>query len=173
MDIEALVKSRVRDVKDYPKQGILFRDITPLLADGSVFSAVIDALAEEIPKGTDVVVGVEARGFIIGAALAHRLGIGFVPIRKRGKLPYNTVSIDYELEYGSASIEVHEDAFSARKGAVIIDDLLATGGTAAAAKSLVKRLGGNVLAFASVVELADLNGRAKLEGTRIISLAKY
>ena len=173
MDVEGLIKSRIRDVRDYPKQGILFRDITPLLADGPAFAAVIDSLAGELPRETDVVAGVEARGFIIGAALAHRLGLGFVPIRKKGKLPYRSLSVDYDLEYGSASIEAHEDAFSGAGNAVIVDDLLATGGTAAAAKALVEKLGGRALALAFVVELEGLGGREKLGGCRIISLAKY
>lgn len=173
MDVEALVKSRIRGIADYPKPGILFRDITPLLGDGAAFAEAIGALSRELPPGTDVIAGVEARGFIIGAAVAHELGLGFVPIRKKGKLPYRTATVDYDLEYGSSAIEAHEDAFSSAKNAAIVDDLLATGGTAAAAGSLVERLGGHVLAYAFVVELQDLKGREKLGGRRIISLAKY
>lgn len=173
MDLEELVKSRVRDVKDYPKRGTVFRDMTPLLADGPAFSSVIDALAARLPAETDVVAGIESRGFIIGGALAHRMGTGFVPIRKGGKLPCRTVGVDYELEYGRAEMEVHEDALSGKRNVAVVDDLLATGGTAEAAGTLVRRLHGRVLAFAFVMELAGLGGRRRLGGVEAISLARY
>lgn len=163
----------VRGVKDYPKEGILFRDITPLLDDGAAFSTVVDELAVLIPLGADVVAGIEARGFIFGAALAHKLGIGFAPIRKAGKLPYPALKVEYELEYGTAAIEAHVDAFSRNKNVVIVDDLLATGGTASAAKELVEKLGGRVLAHAFIIELLGLKGRDRLGGCNVISLAKY
>lgn len=160
-------------MQDYPKRGVVFRDITPLLSYGKAFSESIDALAERIPKQCDVIVGVEARGFIIGAALAQRLGIGFVPIRKQGKLPRGKVSVDYDLEYGSGTMEIHGDAFSERKNAVIADDLLATGGTAAAARALVEKTGGNALACAFIIELQGLGGRDRLQGIDIVALARY
>ncbi len=164
----------IRDVKDYPKQGILFKDITPVLKDSAAFSSVIEELARRL-SGTDFdyVIGIEARGFIIGSALAYRLGKGFIPIRKKGKLPYKTIGIEYALEYGSAAIEMHSDAIAKGSTVVIVDDLLATGGTASAAAELVRRSGGIVKVIAFLIELEFLNGRDKIKDTEILSLIKY
>ncbi len=170
---EAIIRSMIREIPDYPKKGVLFRDITPLLKDKATFALCIDQLASKLPKGTEYVVGIEARGFIIGSALAYALDAGFVPVRKEGKLPWERIGRRYELEYGSAMLEVHRDALSSGAGVVIADDLLATGGTAAAAASLVRELGARVLSFAFVVELSGLNGRKKLGGSEILSLVKY
>ncbi len=154
----------LRDVKDFPKPGIIFKDITPLLADGSLFKQVIDSFAEECSgKGITKVVGIESRGFIFGSALAYALGVGFVPARKKGKLPYKTISASFALEYGTDIIEMHEDALTASDKVVIVDDLLATGGTANAAIELVSRLGAEVAFCAFVCELGFLGGGAKLK----------
>ncbi len=171
---EAELKARVRDIPDYPKKGIMFRDITPLLKDPGAFAACIDELARRLDgKRFDYIAGIEARGFIIGSALAHRMGKGFVPIRKKGKLPYQKVSAQYSLEYGTETIEMHSDAIEKGSSTVIVDDLLATGGTAAAAASLVRSVGGDVAAYAFVIELAGLKGRQKLGNREVIALAKY
>jgi adenine phosphoribosyltransferase len=159
------IKSRIRTVPDYPKKGILFRDITTLIKDPVGFRLVIDNLTQRYIQGdiqVDLIVGIEARGFIIGGALSYTLGKGFVPIRKKGKLPAEVVRHEYELEYGRDTVEVHKDAI--RKGAkvLVVDDLLATGGTALAAASLVEKLGGSVSELAFVVNLPDLGGYAKL-----------
>ena len=169
-DLSALIAGRLRDVPDFPSPGILFKDITPLLGDGAAFGAVTRELAERWGDHIDVVSGVEARGFVFGAALAHQLGMGFVPIRKAGKLPPETTSISYDLEYGSATIEVHADAFAAGTRVLVVDDVLATGGTAAAACELVERAGGEVVAVAFVLELAFLDGRARLAGRQVDAL---
>lgn len=158
----------VRDVPDFPTPGILFRDITPLLASPEAFASSIDAMAgpfREIPARK--VVGIEARGFMFGAALARELGLGFVPARKAGKLPGRTERISYGLEYGSNVLEVHADAFSPGEPVLIVDDVLATGGTAAAAAELVERLGARVTGLTFCIELADLQGRSRLPGRRI------
>jgi adenine phosphoribosyltransferase len=161
----------IRDVPDFPKPGILFKDVTPLLGDGAAFRVVIDLLAEQVGK-PELIVGIEARGFIFGAALADRLGVGFVPVRKPGKLPYKTTCETYALEYGSDALEMHEDAVNGRR-CLIVDDLLATGGTAAATARLVERQGGTVEAFAFVIELDFLSGRQKLGDRPLHALIHY
>ena len=168
-ELAQLVTSRVRDVADYPHPGIVFKDITPLLADGPAFNAVIDALAASYGP-VDKVAGIEARGFILAAPVACRLGAGFVPIRKKGKLPGTTFAQDYELEYGTATLEVHTDAFGPSDRVLVIDDVLATGGTARATVDLVHRSGAQVAGFAVLLELSFLNGRAKLPDLPVTSL---
>jgi adenine phosphoribosyltransferase len=164
----------IRDVPDFPKPGILFKDITPLLACPEPFRATIDRLAELVAgHSIDVIGAAEARGFIFGAPLAMKLGIGFVPIRKPGKLPSATVSLEYKLEYGTDRLEVHTDAFAPGKRVLLIDDVLATGGTMRACRDLVDKAGAEVVACAFVLELGFLEGRAKLEPTEVLSLLKY
>ena len=168
------VRERVRAIPDFPKPGILFRDITPLLADPKAFHMVIDALVEQfIGHSVDAVVAIDSRGFIFGAPLASRLNTSFVPARKPGKLPAETVSVAYALEYGQASLEMHKDALAEGDKVVVIDDLLATGGTAAAAGELVLSRGAEVLAYAFVIELDALGGRAKLEPAPVVSLLHF
>jgi adenine phosphoribosyltransferase len=157
-----LVEARLRDVKDFPSPGIVFKDVTPVLADAEVFSAVVRDMADRRRGTVDVVVGIEARGFIFGAALAHELGLGFVPVRKAGKLPGATRGLTYELEYGTATIEIHEDAVVAGARVLLVDDVLATGGTAEAACRLLEEAGAEVVAFETLVELAFLAGRERL-----------
>ncbi len=171
MDIET-IRERVRDIPDYPKKGIIFRDITPLINDSEAFNAVVDELAGRIKAPVDHVAGIEARGFIFAGALAYKLGVGVIPIRKKGKLPFEKISEDYDLEYGSESIEIHTDSLAKGDNVLIVDDLLATGGTARAASSLIRRLNGNVSALAFVIELTDLKGRENLPDVEIISLLK-
>ena len=161
-DLTSLILAHVRDVPDYPKPGIMFKDITPLLADAAVFSAVVDGLAAVAGGHVDKVVGIEARGFILAAPVATRLGAGFVPVRKKGKLPAATYEEEYDLEYGSAVLEVHQDAFTAGERVLIVDDVLATGGTAAATASLVQRGRAEVAGMAFLMELSFLHGRDKL-----------
>jgi len=171
---EQFLKGKIRAINDYPKKGIVFRDITTLIKDDTAFMMCIDQLAEELKgRNIDYVVGVEARGFIFGAALAYKMGKGFVPVRKKGKLPYDTVSKEYDLEYASATIEMHKDSIGRGSGVVLIDDLLATGGTAKAAADLISEIGGKVEAIAFIVELEGLKGREKLSSYKIISLIKY
>ena len=168
------LKAKIRSVPDFPKAGILFYDITTLLQDAAGFRAAIDSLA--IPfqdQGIEVVAAVESRGFIFGAAVADRIGAGFTPVRKPGKLPSTTVRCSYALEYGTDSLEMHRDAVRAGQRVLIVDDLLATGGTARATTDLVKELGGEVYALAFLIELAALNGRQRLAGERIHSVLKY
>lgn len=168
------LKSLIREVPDYPKPGILFYDITTLLKNTSGLKAVLDALAERTRGlGVHKVVGIEARGFIFGPALAYTLGVGFVPIRKPKKLPAATEREEYALEYGTDIIEIHKDAIDAGEKVLIVDDVLATGGTAAAAARLVEKLGGEVAALGFVIELDFLNGRGKLPGRRIEALVHY
>ena len=168
------LKKIIRMVPDFPKPGINFCDITPLLQDVTVLKEVADRLTEPFSdKGIDVVVGIEARGFIFGPLVAAKLGVGFVPIRKPGKLPYKTRKVSYDLEYGSDAVEIHEDAVSPGQKILIIDDLLATGGTAAAAAQLIKELKGEVAGFGFVIELNFLNGRGKLEPHFVHSLVEY
>jgi adenine phosphoribosyltransferase len=163
--------ARLRDVPDFPKPGIVFKDLTPLLADVEAFRHSVDALSERPEAlGVSKVVGVEARGFIFASAIAYRLGAGLVPVRKPGKLPWHTASETYELEYGTDSLEIHEDAISAGDDVYVIDDVLATGGTAAATCRLVERLGGRVAGAGFVVELGFLGGRAKLPDYDVVSL---
>jgi adenine phosphoribosyltransferase len=172
--MEKLLKKHIRDVPDFPKPGIVFKDITPLLQKPEVFSAIIDALVKryEVEK-VDTIVGIESRGFLFGAPLAHKLGASFVPVRKKGKLPYETVDVSYELEYGSATIEMHTDAISKGHRIIVVDDLLATGGTAAAACTLIEGQGGEVVECAFVVELSFLNGREKMGNRKVHSLVAY
>lgn len=166
-----LLASRVRDVADYPRPGILFRDITPLLADPVAFTGAVDALVAHRPHGTiDKVVGIEARGFILAAPVAYHLGAGFVPVRKEGKLPGATLSVRYTLEYAEATLEVHADAFAPGDRVLVVDDVLATGGTAAAAAELITRAGGNVVGLSVLIELAELGGRARLGGLAVHAL---
>jgi len=162
--ISEVVASRLRDVPDFPIAGVSFKDFTPLLSDGPALRAVVQDIAGRYAGRVDVVVGIEARGLILGAAVAYELGIGFVPIRKAGKLPGRTYRAEYDLEYGSAVIEVHADAFAAGKKALIMDDVLATGGTAEAACQLVEGAGASVEAVEVVLELAFLHGRSRLAG---------
>ncbi|MER6078777.1 adenine phosphoribosyltransferase [Streptomyces sp. NPDC001833] len=163
-DIEELLLSRIRDVEDYPEQGVMFKDITPLLADPAAFTALTDALAEIAERtGATKVVGLEARGFILGAPVAVRAGLGFIPVRKAGKLPGATLRQSYELEYGSAEIEVHAEDLGADDRILIVDDVLATGGTAEAAIQLIHRAGAEVAGVAVLMELGFLGGRGRLE----------
>jgi len=169
-----LLRSRIRDVADYPKKGIVFKDVTPMLKDKTTFKASVDMLIKAVSGVSfDYVLGIEARGFIFGAAMAHRLGKGFVPARKKGKLPYKSVSEEYSLEYGTAALEMHVDAVEKGSKVLIIDDLLATGGTALAAAKLVEKLGGEVACMLFVIELEQLKGREKLKGYKVVSLLKY
>lgn len=168
------LKSQIRDIPDFPKPGILFRDITTLLKDGETFQRVIDKFtAFYHGEGIEKVVGIESRGFIFGAPLAYNLGAGFVPVRKPGKLPSDIYEAAYQLEYGTDTLNIHQDAIAPGEKVLIIDDLLATGGTMGAAVELVKRLGGVVLGIAVLVELADLKGRERLAGQSILSLVTY
>ncbi|HYL46559.1 MAG TPA: adenine phosphoribosyltransferase [Candidatus Limnocylindrales bacterium] len=168
------LKKLIREIPDYPKPGILFYDITTLLKDQRGFHSLVDKLCEHYNgKHVDVVAGIEARGFIFAPALAYRLGAGFVPVRKPKKLPWKTASVTYQLEYGTDQLEIHEDAVKSGQRVLVCDDLLATGGTASAATSLVKKLGGEVAGAAFAVELSFLNGRSKLPGVDVFSLLKY
>jgi adenine phosphoribosyltransferase len=168
------IKNLVRDVADFPKQGILFRDITPLLADARGFGFVIDALATRfVGEPVDAIVGIEARGFIFGAALATRLHLPFVPVRKPGKLPFQNDSVTYALEYGRAELEIHTDGLGPGARVLVVDDLLATGGTASAAGELVRRRGAVVMAYVFVLELLGLGGRQALDPTPVLSLVQY
>ena len=171
--MEAL-KSKIRHVPDFPKAGILFYDVTTLLRDPEGFRLAIDSLSTPYRgRQIDIVVGIESRGFILGAAVADRIGAGFVPVRKLGKLPATTVRATYELEYGSDSLEVHKDAVEPGQRVLIVDDLLATGGTARATVGLVKQLGGRLEGVAFLIELTDLNGRKQLQGENILAVLQY
>jgi adenine phosphoribosyltransferase len=173
-EMDAMLRANIRDIPDFPKPGIIFKDITPLLQNHSAFSATIDDLVERYKdKSIDVVVGIESRGFLFGAPLAHQLGVSFVPLRKKGKLPYDTVDMTYDLEYGTATVEIHTDSIAKGQRVLIVDDLLATGGTAGAACKLVAELGGEVVECAFVVELAFLGGRRKIEGIPVYSMISY
>jgi adenine phosphoribosyltransferase len=168
------LKSKIRHVPDFPKAGILFYDITTLLQDPVGLRTAIDSLALPFKDlGIDLVVGVESRGFIFGSAVADRIGAGFSPVRKPGKLPSTCISATYALEYGTDTLEIHADAVKEGQRVLIVDDLLATGGTARATTDLVKKLGGDVLALSFLIELVALNGRARLEGERVHSALKY
>ena len=170
----AFLRSRIRDVRDFPKEGVLFRDITPLLADVEAFRTVTQIMAERLHgEAVHGVIGIESRGFMFGAALADKLGVGFVPIRKPGKLPAATYRAEYDLEYGSDAVEIHQDALALGERVVIVDDLIATGGTAKAAAELVERCGAEVAAFVFVIHLVALGGIKKLEPHRVISLLDY
>ena len=162
LDISLLLAA-VRDVPDFPSPGIVFKDITPMLSDGGLFKLTIDALTETVAgQGVTKIVGIDARGFIFAAAVADRLGCGFIPVRKKGKLPWKTEAVAYDLEYGSNQIEIHADAISPGERVWLVDDVLATGGTAAAAAGLVKRLGGDLAGMTFLIELGFLNGRKLL-----------
>ena len=163
----------IRDIPDFPKEGIIFKDISPLLANGRAFSACTSELSCHMPDNIDAIVGIESRGFLFGAALAQLTGVGFVPIRKPGKLPAETHSIEYELEYGTDVLEIHRDALSPGHNVVVIDDLLATGGTAAATVELIEKLGASVKACQFVVELDFLKGREKIKNVPVHSLLHY
>lgn len=161
-------------IPDYPVEGVLFRDITPLLADGEAFHKACSQIVEFAKKvGADVIVGPESRGFIFGCPVAYQLGIGFVPARKPHKLPRKTISYEYALEYGTNTLEMHEDAIKPGQKVLVIDDLLATGGTIVAVNKLVEQLGGEVVGCAFLIELEDLKGRQQLEGYEVLSLIKY
>jgi adenine phosphoribosyltransferase len=168
------LKQRIREIPDFPKAGILFRDITPLLSDGKAFRQAIDSIGERyLDRKVDIVVGVEARGFIMGSALAYKLGAGNVLVRKQGKLPYKTRRTTYALEYGTDTLEIHQDAIKQGQRVVLADDLLATGGTIAAAADLVRQLGGDIVELAFLIELTALKGRERLEGLPVFSLMQY
>jgi adenine phosphoribosyltransferase len=168
------IESAIRNVPDFPKPGIQFKDITPLLADPRLFAGTIDLLTDHYQPGSvDAVVGIDARGFIFAAAAATKLQAGFVPVRKKGKLPYKTHEQDYALEYGSATVAVHVDALKPGARVLIIDDLLATGGTAAAAAALVSKLNAKILEISFLIELKFLNGREKLKGYPVRSVVAY
>ncbi len=168
------LEKSIRSIPDFPKPGILFRDVTTLIQNKSAFKKSIDLLAKKYKgKKIDKVVGVEARGFIFGAALAHKIGAGFIPVRKKGKLPRKTISATYELEYGTDTLEIHEDAITKGERILIIDDLLATGGTVKAVVDLVKQLGGKIIGIGFVIELVDLHGRDKLKEYPLCSLVKF
>ncbi len=173
MHVEA-IKAAIRDIPDFPKPGILFKDITPVLADGALFRAAVDLFVERCRAvGAAKIAGIDARGFIFGAAVADRLGLGFVPIRKAGKLPYRTTEISYELEYGTSTVAVHTDAFQPGERVVLIDDLLATGGTAAAAVQLVRQSGAELVDVQFLIELAFLKGREKLGACSLFAPIVY
>lgn len=168
------LKEIIRDVPDFPKKGIVFKDITPLLKDAKAFRHAVDAIAAEIAKKkVDYVVGIESRGFIFSPIVAYKLGAGFVPVRKKGKLPHHTERVAYALEYGNAELEIHRDALGKGVRVAVVDDLLATGGTALAAAGLVERLGGEVAGMAFLVELAFLKGREKLSRYDVFSVIQY
>jgi adenine phosphoribosyltransferase len=168
------LKSKIRHVPDFPKAGILFYDVTTLLRDPEGFRIAIDSLANPYKdRGISLVVGIESRGFILGSAVADRIGAGFVPVRKVGKLPSTTVRVSYELEYGSDSLEMHKDAVEPGQRVLIVDDLLATGGTARATVDLVKLVGGKVEGLAFLIELTDLNGRSRLHGEQVFAVLQY
>jgi adenine phosphoribosyltransferase len=170
----ASIRQAIRDIPDFPKPGIVFKDITPLLSNGRLFGRTIDILAERYrAEKIDAVLGIESRGFIIGSALAYSLGAGFCIVRKPGKLPYETHSASYELEYGTDKLEIHVDALPANARVIIADDLIATGGTATATAQLVSKLGGTVVECAFVIELSFLKGREKLRPYGVFSLLKY
>jgi len=170
----AEIEAAIRNVPDFPKPGIQFKDITPVLADARLFAGAIDLLTENFAPGSvDAVVGIDARGFIFAAAAAVKLNAGFVPVRKKGKLPYNTHEQDYALEYGTATVAMHIDALKPGARVLLIDDLLATGGTSAAAVALVKKLGAEILEASFLIELKFLNGREKLKGFPIRSIVVY
>ena len=168
-DIAELIKSRIRDIADYPQPGVMFKDITPLLADPVALAAVVSALASG-HEVVDKVAGIEARGFILAAPVALQLGAGFVPVRKQGKLPGPTYAQSYDLEYGSATVEVHQDAFAPGERVLIVDDVLATGGTGSATAELVRKAGAEVAGIAVIMELSFLNGRSRLPDAAIRSL---
>jgi adenine phosphoribosyltransferase len=168
------LKDHIRDIADWPKPGVTFKDITPMLADVDAFRFTVDAIADHFAGRTiDKVCGIEARGFIVAAPIAYRFGAGFVPVRKAGKLPWDIEKEEYELEYGSDLLEVHRDAFAPGEQVLIIDDVMATGGTAAATARLVEKLGATVVGLGFIIELAFLHGRERLAGHDVVSLVTY
>src|SRR3954452_21183492 len=168
------LRADIRDVPEFPKPGIVFKDITPILGNGKLFRLAIEAFLEQCRgKQIDKIVGIDARGFLFGSAVAYELGVGFVPLRKKGRLPYKTESAKYSLEYGEAEMELHVDAIVRGEKIVLIDDLLATGGTSASAAALIRKVGGELLEAQFLIELEFLHGRAKLESTRVVSFLKY
>ena len=168
------LKRYIRDIPDWPKKGILFRDITPLLINPKAFKAAVDALCADFTEaGIECVAAVEARGFIFGSAVAEKLGAGFVPIRKKGKLPWQTETVSYDLEYGTDTLEVHCDAIESGGKVLMVDDLLATGGTMAAACKLIEKIGGTVAGIAFLIELAGLQGREKIADYKVTSIISY
>ena len=173
MNIEDL-KALVRDVPDFPQPGVMFKDITPLLADEIAFSTVIDLIVVHFGRGAvDKVVGIEARGFILASPVAYHFGAGFVPVRKKDKLPWETITEEYELEYGTAALEIHKDAIRPGERVLVVDDVLATGGTARATASLVERVGGKVVGIACLIELTFLGGRERLRDYELFTLLTY
>ena len=173
MDVSQ-IQALIRDVPDFPEPGIVFKDITPVLADPIAFSTIVDLIVVHFGRGNvDKVVGIEARGFILAAPVAYHFGAGLVPVRKAGKLPHDTLNEEYSLEYGSASLEIHRDAVSAGERVLIVDDVLATGGTARATASLVERVGGTICGIACLIELDFLHGRDKLNGYDVHTLIQY
>jgi len=173
-DAISQLRSAVRDVPDFPKPGIVFKDITPILKDGTFFRAAIDLFLKQCRgKPIGKIVGIDARGFLFGSAVAYELGIGFVPLRKKGRLPYKTESASYSLEYGEAEMELHIDAIERGEKIVLVDDLLATGGTSASAATLIKKVGGDLIESIFLIELEFLHGRKKLEPTPVTSFLKY
>jgi adenine phosphoribosyltransferase len=172
MTLEEL-KTYIRDIRDFPKPGIVFKDITPLLTSGPAFQEVVDRIASPYRGRIDMVLGIESRGFIIGAAVAYALGLGLTLVRKPGKLPHERYAARYELEYGSDTLEIHRDALGDHSRVLIVDDLLATGGTAKATVDLVTRLGGTVHALAFLIELVGLNGRQRLGNHNLHTVLKY
>ena len=174
MTPKIILKNCIRNIPDFPKPGILFRDITTLLKDKKAFKQAVDLLANKYKnKKIGVVVAVEARGFILGGAIAHKISAGFVPVRKSGKLPWKTNSVTYDLEYGTDTLEMHHDAIKAGDRVLIVDDLLATGGTVKAVTDLVKQLQGKIIGIAFLIELVDLKGKEKLKGYPLYSLIKF
>ena len=168
------LKEKIRVIEGFPKEGISFKDITTLVADGEAFKESIERIVEHLKdKNVDVILGPEARGFIFGVPVAYALGVGFVPVRKKGKLPAETVSVDYSLEYGVDVLEIHKDAIKKGQKVAIVDDLLATGGTVEAVAKLVEKVGAEVVALDFAIELTELKGRDKLEGYEIMSLVQY
>ena len=168
------LKNAIRDIPDFPKEGIIFKDITTLLQDGKLFKKSVDIMAEKfIDNKIDIVAGIESRGFIFGAAIAYKLGASFVPIRKKGKLPHKTVSAEYALEYGVDSVEIHEDAVKEGQKVLLVDDLLATGGTISASAELIEKLKGDIIGICFLIELTFLEGIKKLEKYDVTSLIKY
>ena len=173
MQIEQ-IEALIRDVPDFPEPGIVFKDITPVLADPLAFSTIIDLIVVHFGRGNvDKVVGIEARGFILGAPVAYHFGAGVIPVRKKGKLPYETIEEEYALEYGTATLEIHTDAVTPGERVLVVDDVLATGGTAAATASLVERIGGKVCGIATLIELDFLHGRDKVSGYDLFTLIHY
>ena len=168
------LRAAIRDVPDFPKPGIIFKDITPILGNGKLFRMAVEAFLEKCRgKQIDKIVGIDARGFLFGSAVAYDLGVGFVPLRKKGRLPYKTESAKYSLEYGEAEMELHVDAIVRGEKIVLIDDLLATGGTSASAATLIRKVGGELLEAQFLIELEFLNGRQKLESTPVVSFLTY